>query len=154
MLNPTGGLDVCCTMAENENSVWKPWLWIAQKQASKAISKKSQELSWFKRPASIHVVPQTLIIGQNNPVKLIKTCGHIHWEDNNSNRIKGNHRIPSCDRISILKEPFCRKALEIKSIRRRYKSAKWASHRRIKDSRIFLLTLWLKRYIRKNITET
>lgn len=54
MLNPIGGLGVWRTIAEKENSTSKPWLWIAQKQASKAISKKSQELSDLRRPARIH----------------------------------------------------------------------------------------------------
>lgn len=62
--------------------------------------------------------------------------------------------IPNCERTSLLKEPFCSKVLEIKLIWRMYNSAKWASHRRIKHWRILLLMLWLKRYIKKNITET
>jgi hypothetical protein len=61
MLNPIGRLGVCCTIAENENSISKPRLWIAQKQASKANSKKSQELSYSSRPASIHIKMECLI---------------------------------------------------------------------------------------------
>lgn len=38
-----------------------------------------------------------------------------------------------------------KQTLEIKSIWKRYNNAKWASKRKIRDRRIFLLMLWLKR---------
>lgn len=54
MLNPIGGLGACCMIAENENNISKPWLWIVQKQASNATSKKSQALSSSRKPERIH----------------------------------------------------------------------------------------------------
>lgn len=69
-----------------------------------------------------------------------------------SKSIKHKH-IPICDRISILIEPFSSNVLEIRLSWRMYNSAKWTSHRRIRDWHVFLLMLWLKRYIKKNTTE-
>lgn len=53
MLNPRGGQGVCCTIAENENNISKPWLWMAQKHARRATSRKSQELSLARRPRGV-----------------------------------------------------------------------------------------------------
>lgn len=53
----------------------------------------------------------------------------------------------------MLNEPLCSKASEIKPIWKMYRSAKWASQRRINNWRIFLLPPWLIRYTKKKITE-
>ena len=154
MLNPIGGLGVCCTIAEKENSISKPWLWTAQKQPSKAISKKSEELSGLRRPAPI----QKKIVWYNYFFFFVGTV-NLPWSITIHKLKKFWYNfsrgvIPNCERTSLLKEPFCSKVLEIKLNWRMYNSAKCASHRRIKHWRILLLMLWLKRYIKKNITET
>ena len=65
MLNPIGGQGVCCTIAEKENNISNPWLWIAQKHASKAISKKSQEFSGLRRPGEIKICVSLFLSGRS-----------------------------------------------------------------------------------------
>lgn len=77
MLKPTGGQDVCRTIAENERSVCSPWLWIAQKQARTDIWKKSTEWIWLSRPATFTNHKNDIIIKWNDFVEFIEIL-HFH----------------------------------------------------------------------------
>lgn len=80
MLNPIGGQGVCCTIAENEDIISKPWLWMAQKHARAAIVKKSPELAWLRKPTSINKsnwqkIKDLVIVTTNQCICLLYSVG-------------------------------------------------------------------------------